>query len=146
MKQNLISDDPWRYRCQDCGSNSNRNVQLLLHKNMLLESLSPIKKINFLFHYTQTWQIDPVARVGKIIVGRSKFSSSLGSGQTKGFCPLLDVFIPSIYWIFRATKNGNTLRIINQMFAKSLPLDARVKNSDRWLCCQLVWPVPKHAV
>ena len=53
--------------------------------------------------------------------------SFLGSGQTKGFCPLLDVFISSIYWIFRATQNANRWRIINQMFAKSLPLDARVK-------------------
>ena len=52
---------------------------------------------------------------------------ALGSGQTKGFCPLLDVFSPSIYWIFRATQNANRWPIINQMFAKSLPLDARVK-------------------
>ena len=60
------------------------------------------------------------------------YNLCLGSGQTKGFCPLLDVFIPSIYWIFRVTHNSNRWRIINQMFAKSLPLDARVKNMARW--------------
>ena len=51
-----------------------------------------------------------------------------GAGQTKGFRPLLIFFIPSIYRIFRACQNTN---IINQMFAKSLPvLDARVQK-----CC-----------
>ena len=53
--------------------------------------------------------------------------ASYGAGQTKRFRPLLDVFIPSIYQIFRATQNANRWRIINQMFAKSLTLDARVK-------------------
>ena len=51
----------------------------------------------------------------------------LGAGQTKGFRPLLDVFTPSIYRIFRASQNANRWCIINQKFAKSLPLDARVK-------------------
>ena len=52
----------------------------------------------------------------------------LGAGQTKGFHPLLDVFFPSIYRIFNASYNANRWCIINQMFAKSLPVDARVKN------------------
>ena len=56
-----------------------------------------------------------------------EFTIELAAGQTEGFRPLLDVFIPSIYRIFRATQNANRWRIINQMFAKSLPLDARVK-------------------
>ena len=59
-------------------------------------------------------------------------SKSEGGGQTKGFCPLLDVFIPIIYRIFRATQNANRWRIINQVFAKSLPLDVRVKYLARW--------------
>ena len=53
---------------------------------------------------------------------------SLGASQTKGFRPLLDVFFPSIYLIFRASHNANRWCIINQMFANSLPVDARVKN------------------
>ena len=36
----------------------------------------------------------------------------------------LDVFIPGIYQIFRASQNANRWRIINQMFAKSQQLDA----------------------
>ena len=51
-----------------------------------------------------------------------------GTSQTKEFCPLLDVFFPSIYRIFRASHNANRWCIINQMFANSLPVDARVKN------------------
>ena len=31
----------------------------------------------------------------------------LGAGQTKEFCSLLDVFIPRIYRIFRASQNAN---------------------------------------
>ena len=31
----------------------------------------------------------------------------LGPSQTKGFRPLLDVYFPSIYRIFRATHNAN---------------------------------------
>ena len=54
---------------------------------------------------------------------------SLGASQTKRFRPLLDVFFPSIYRIFRASHNAtNRWCIINQMFANSLPVDARVKN------------------
>ena len=52
----------------------------------------------------------------------------LGAGQTKVFRPLLDVFFPSIYRIFRASHNANRWCIINQMFANSRPVDARVKN------------------
>ena len=37
------------------------------------------------------------------------------------------LWIPSIYWIFRVSQNANRYRIINQMFAKSLPVDARDK-------------------
>ena len=51
----------------------------------------------------------------------------LGAGQTKGFRPLLDVFFPSLYQIFRASHNANRWCISNQMFANSLPVDARVK-------------------
>ena len=40
----------------------------------------------------------------------------------------LSIFLnPSIYWIFRASQNANRWCIINQMFAKTQPLDARVK-------------------
>ena len=60
------------------------------------------------------------------------FSLSLavasGASQTKGFRPLLVVFFPSIYRIFRASHNANRRRINNQIFANSLPVDARVKN------------------
>ena len=49
-----------------------------------------------------------------------------GADQTKGFRPLLYVFIPSIYRIFRTSQNTNRWRIIDTMFAKSQPLDARV--------------------
>ena len=52
----------------------------------------------------------------------------LGAGQTKRFHPLLDVFFPSIYQIFRASHIANRCCIINQMSANSLPVDARVKN------------------
>ena len=52
----------------------------------------------------------------------------LGAGQTKGFRPLLDVFFPSTYRIFKASHNANRWRTINQMFAKSIPVDAKVKN------------------
>ena len=51
-----------------------------------------------------------------------------GASQTKGFRPLSDVFFPSIYRIFRASHDTNRWCIINQMFANSLPVDARVKN------------------
>ena len=51
---------------------------------------------------------------------------ALGASQTKGFRPLLDVFFPSIYRIFKASYNANRWCIINQMFAKSLPVDASV--------------------
>ena len=69
----------------------------------------------------------------------------IGSGQTKGFCPLLDVFFPSIYWIFRATQNANRWRIINQMFVKSLPLDARVKIISLGGAFRLVWQEPSRS-
>ena len=58
----------------------------------------------------------------------SLFICLVGPGQTKKFRALLDVFIPSIYRIFRASQNTNRWRIINQMFAKSMQVDARVKN------------------
>ena len=61
--------------------------------------------------------------VGCLVLGRR-----LGASQTKGFRPLLEVFFPSIYRIFRASHNANRWCIINQMFANSLPVDARVKN------------------
>ena len=54
--------------------------------------------------------------------------SGTGASQTKGFRPLLDVFFPRIYRIFRASHNANRWCIIDQMFAYSLPVDARVKN------------------
>ena len=60
------------------------------------------------------------------VVHLHKFT--LGAGQTQGFRPLLDVFFPSIYRIFRVSHNANRWCIINQMFANSLPVDARVKN------------------
>ena len=41
---------------------------------------------------------------------------------------LVIVFDPSIYRIFRASHNAKRWCIINQMFANSLPVDARVKN------------------
>ena len=53
-------------------------------------------------------------------------SPLLGTGQTVEIGPLLKFLIPSIYWIFRASQNANSWRIINQMFAKFLPVDARV--------------------
>ena len=68
----------------------------------------------------------------------------LGAGQTKGFRPLLDVFTPSIYRIFRASQNTNRWRIINQMFAKSLPLDARVKKYRLVALFSLVWTGPQR--
>ena len=37
------------------------------------------------------------------------------------------LYLASIYRIFRASQNTNRWRIINQMFAKFLSLDARVK-------------------
>ena len=55
------------------------------------------------------------------------YTNALGAGQTKRFHPLLDVFVPSIYQIFRASHNANRWRIINQMFSNSLAVDARVK-------------------
>ena len=67
-----------------------------------------------------------------------------GASQTKGFSPLLDVFFPSIYQIFRASHNANRWRIINQMFAKSLPVDARVKQYHQVALFRLIWPVPHH--
>ena len=51
-----------------------------------------------------------------------------GDSQIKGFRPLLDVFFPSIYRILRASHSANRWCIINQMFANSLPVDARIKN------------------
>ena len=51
----------------------------------------------------------------------------VGTGQTVEIRPLLEFLIPSIYRIFRASQNANRWRIINQMFAESPPLDARVK-------------------
>ena len=50
-----------------------------------------------------------------------------GTGQTVEILPLSEFLIPSIYWIFRASQNTYRWRIINQMFAKSPSLDARVK-------------------
>ena len=55
-------------------------------------------------------------------------SIALGTGQTVEIRPLSEFLIPSIYRIFRASQNANRCCIINQMFAKSLPVDARVKN------------------
>ena len=60
---------------------------------------------------------------------RGQYIRSLGASQTKGFRPLLDVFFPSIYQIFRASHNANRWRINNQIFANSQPVDARVKNN-----------------
>ena len=52
--------------------------------------------------------------------------SASGSSQIKGFRPLLEKTFPSIYQIFRASQNTtNKWRIIDTMFAKSQPLDAR---------------------
>ena len=53
-----------------------------------------------------------------------------GARQIKGFRPLLEKTFPSIYRIFRASQNTNRWRIINTMFAKSQPLDARVMFSS----------------
>ena len=50
-----------------------------------------------------------------------------GASQTKGFRPLLDIFIPSIYQIFRASQNANRWRIINKCLL-SLGQSQRVKN------------------
>ena len=50
----------------------------------------------------------------------------LGASQIKGFRPLLEETFPSIYQIFRAYQNTNRWRIIDTMFVKSQPLDARV--------------------
>ena len=58
-------------------------------------------------------------------------SIALGTGQTVEIRPLSEFLIPSIYRIFRTTHNANRWRIINQMFAKSLSLDARERNSAR---------------
>ena len=49
-----------------------------------------------------------------------------GASQIKGFSPLLEETFPSIYRIFRAYQNTNRWHIIDTMFAKSQPLDARV--------------------
>ena len=49
-----------------------------------------------------------------------------GASQIKGFSPLLEETFPSIYRIFRAYQNTNRWRIIDTMFGKSQPLDARV--------------------
>ena len=50
----------------------------------------------------------------------------LGTGQTVKIRHLSEFVIPSIYRIFRASQNANRWCIINQMFAKSPPLDARI--------------------
>ena len=47
--------------------------------------------------------------------------------RLRDFALLLDVFFPSIYRIFRASHNANRWRIINLMFANSMPVDAGVK-------------------
>ena len=49
-----------------------------------------------------------------------------GTGQTVGIHPQSKFFIPSIYRIFRASQNTKRWRVINKMFAKFQPLDARV--------------------
>ena len=49
-----------------------------------------------------------------------------GASQIKGLSPLLEETFPSIYRIFRVYQNTNRWRIIDTMFAKSQPLDARV--------------------
>ena len=54
------------------------------------------------------------------------FCTFLGASQIKGFRPLLEKTFPSIYQIFRASQNTNRWRIIDTIFAKSQPLDARV--------------------
>ena len=48
----------------------------------------------------------------------------VGTGQTVEIRPLSEFLIN---WIFRASQNANRWHIINQMFAKFPPLDARVK-------------------
>ena len=50
----------------------------------------------------------------------------LGASQIKGFRPLLEKTFPSIYRIFRASQNTNRWHIIDTMFAKSQPLNARL--------------------
>ena len=54
------------------------------------------------------------------------FCSFWGASQIKRFHPLLEKTFPSIYQIFRGSQNTNRWRIIDTMFAKSKPLDARV--------------------
>ena len=49
-----------------------------------------------------------------------------GASQIKEFRPLLEKTFPSIFRIFRVSQNTNRWRIIDTMFAKSKPLDARV--------------------
>ena len=46
-----------------------------------------------------------------------------GASQTVEIRPLSEFLIPSNYRIFRASQNANRWRLINQMFAKSLPVD-----------------------
>ena len=56
----------------------------------------------------------------------SSKSGRAGASQIKGFRPLLEKTFPSIYLIFRAYQNTNRWSIINKMFVKSQPVDARV--------------------
>ena len=65
-------------------------------------------------------------------------SAVSGASQTKGFRPLLDVFSPSNYRIFRASHTANRWCIINQMFANSMPVDARA-------LFRLIWLAPRQA-
>ena len=56
------------------------------------------------------------------------------------------ILIPSIYQIFRVPQNAKRWHIINKMFAKSRPLDAKVKKIARGLWSHFVWPAPERAV